>query len=114
DDVGDIGGGDDGDSGEASSEPLTVREQLKKSIEEVRAADEGAQAEKPKREKKPARADKDAKEAAPSAAPAAGDTPAPASLSPEAKQAWANAPKEIKEAFVKREADMQKGVDELK
>lgn len=130
DDVTDVGGTDDSgdvDSGdgtieEASKEPLTVREQIKKSMAEVN--DDGQpKPEKTKREKKTGRfeAAPAAKDTAPAdgqqepAAPAAADDiPAPASLSPEAKAAWVNAPKEVKEAFVKREADMQRGVDELK
>ena len=39
---------------------------------------------------------------------------APAALSAEAKAEWANTPKAIQDAFLKREADTQKGVDELK
>lgn len=129
DDVANVGGADDsgaadsdiGDSDEGSKEPLTVREQIKKSMAEVN--DDGQQkTEKPKRDKKTGRfgAEPAEKVAAPTdghqePAPApADDIPAPASLSPEAKAAWANAPKEVKEAFVKREADMQRGVDELK
>lgn len=126
-DTGDVGGADDGgDSGapdpepEASTEKLTVREQIKKSIAETSEPP----AERPKREKgtgrfKSTKPDDGTQppadpNAAPAPAPAADDIPAPASLGPEAKAAWANAPKEIKEAFVKREADMQKGVEELK
>lgn len=126
-DTGDAGGADDGgDSGatdpepEAPAERLTVREQIKKSIAETSEPP----AEKPKRERgtgrfKSTKPDTDPAPADPDAAPApapaaADDIPAPASLAPEAKAAWANAPKEIKEAFIKREADMQRGVDELK
>lgn len=128
DDVTDVGGTDDagtddGDGAPAESEPsepLTVREQIKKSMAEVNA-DGQPPAEKPKRDKKTGRfgTPKDAAAAPPAdgqapAAPPADDVAPPASLTPEAKAAWANAPKEIKEAFVKREADMQRGVDELK
>lgn len=123
----DVGGSDDVDSGDSAADspgepeepqkPLSVREELKRSIEEQRQADE--KAAKPKRDKKAAPASTAGKtEATPAtaAAPATAqdDIAAPASLSAEAKAAWANAPKEIKEAFVKREADMQRGVDELK
>lgn len=113
-------GGDNGDPAEVESqEPLTVREQIKKSMEEVA----GEQPEKVAKDPKTGRFARKAAKAgeAPSAdpvqqqaAPPADDIPVPASLSPEAKTAWANAPKEIKEAFIKREADMQRGVDELK
>lgn len=117
----DGGGSDDGgDSVEASSqEPLTVREQIKRSMEEVANEQSGNTTKDPKTGRFQKRGK--AQEAAPPApaaqqqqTPPADDIPAPASLAPEAKAAWANAPKEIKEAFVKREADMQKGVDELK
>jgi hemoglobin-like flavoprotein len=115
-------GGDVGGTEEATpQEPLTVREQIKKSMAEAA----GEQPEKaPQKDPKTGRfARKAAKEgeAAPAdpaqqqqTAPPADDIPAPASLTPEAKAAWATAPKEIKEAFIKREADMQRGVDELK
>lgn len=126
-DTGDTGGDVDAGGSDASAEPegeperLTVREQIKKSIAETSEPP----AEKPKREKgtgrfKSTKPDDGTQppadpNAAPAPAPAAADDiPAPASLGPEAKAAWANAPKEIKEAFIKREADMQKGVDELK
>lgn len=113
---GDVGGSDDGgDPPDAEpQEPLTVREQIKKSIAET---SEPAPEKAPKN-KRTGRFEKAAQETAsadPAAqTPPADDTPAPASLSPEAKAAWQNAPKEIKDAFIKREADMQKGVDELK
>ncbi len=118
-DVGDTGGADpdDGDLGEEDTkkEPLTVREQLKKAISET-----SDPVEKPKREnKKPSRSgDRAPKEAAPAAAaPEAAPqatTPAPASLGPEAKAAWDAAPQAIKEAFIKREQDTARGVEELK
>lgn len=41
-------------------------------------------------------------------------TPAPAALSKEAKAEWAKTPKAVQQAFLKREADMAKGVTEIK
>jgi len=117
-DAGDTGGADpdDGDSGEADTpkEPLTVREQLKKAIAET-----SEPSEKPKSTKKASRiGDRTPKAAAPdpAAAPEAaqGTVPAPESLSKEAKAAWDAAPQAIKDAFIKREQDTARGVEELK
>lgn len=122
----DVVGGDDAgsdqvddDSSVAGNEPdrpLTVREQLKKSIAEVNEDE----ANKNKRESKKAPRKAAATEKAPAAAeadPAAApvaEIAAPESLSKEAKEAWKDAPLAVKQAFVKREQDMQRGVDELK
>jgi len=119
-DGGDVGHPDGGDdSGAVDDQPqdrqLTVREQIKKSIAET---SEQPQA-KPKRDAKTGRfgdrVKPDQEPVAQEQQPAAKSTvPAPESLSKEAKAAWASAPPAIQEAFVKREQDMQKGVDELK
>lgn len=116
----DAGDADGGSSDDQPQEPLSVRDQIKRSMEEVA----GEQQQKPPKDPKTGRFQRQrGKEAAPAAqdaapapaaTPQADDIPAPASLGPEAKAAWSNAPKEIKEAFIKREADMQKGVDELR
>lgn len=41
-------------------------------------------------------------------------TPAPASLSKEARAEWAKTPKVVQDAIIKREADVSKGVEQLK
>ena len=48
------------------------------------------------------------------AAPTEPATPAPAAWTKEAKEVWAQLPPAVQAAVVKREADVQKGVDELK
>lgn len=118
-------GTDDGaveDAGDVDAEPapqekLTVREQLKKSIAEVSGEEPPA---KPKREKGTGRFERKAQEAAPidGTQPATTESvadaiPAPASLPKEARAAWDKAPTEIKQAFLKREQDMQAGVEQL-
>ena len=106
----DDGGADDGggaDSAEASEKPLSVREQLKKSIAEVNADNEKQQ---PKRKAKQA-------SVAPVQQPTATQSPAiaaPDSLAKEAKADWEKTPPAVQQAFIKREQDMQRGVDELK
>ncbi len=106
----DAGGGDSGDGGEAK--PLTVREQIKKSMAEVNEP-----AAKPKEKKsgrfgeRPAKGQEAAPEQVPAAAPAVA---APASLPKEAAAAWEKTPPEIQAAFIKREQDMERGVVELK
>ena len=111
-DGGDISGGDDsGESGE-SARPLTVREELKKAIAET-----SEPAPKAKKEKTSRVGDNQrGKEAAPvaPAAPATNAVPAPESLPKEVKAEWDKTPPAIQAAFVKREADMAKGVEELK
>jgi len=123
DDVGTDDAGTDNDPDDNVSEPaegegtekLSVREQLKKSIAEVNAA------EKPptKRAKSGRPADKQAATPAPEGgepapAPTTSAIAAPESLSKEAKAVWDNAPPEIQAAFIKREQDMARGVEELK
>ena len=116
--TGDIGGDADGgdtggEAGEADA-PLSVRDQIKKSMAEVNEP-----AAKPKPKDKSGRfGDKPAKgqeaapvQAAPAAAPA---VEPPASLPKELKAEWDKAPPAIQQAFLKREADMAKGVEELK
>lgn len=111
DNVSDVGDSESGDSGEAAEKPLSVREQLKKSIEEVRAEDDKRAKPVPKRK---ANAASEAAPAAQSQNTQTAQTLAPSSLSQEAKAEWDKTPLAIQQAFIKREADMQKGVDELK
>ena len=111
----DSDGGSDGGSEDSESKTLTVREQLKKAIAETSEP----QPEKKKRDPKSGRFGErqpKGQEAAPaeSAAPAATAIEPPASLPKELKAEWDKAPDAIKQAFIKREADMAKGVDELK
>lgn len=124
-DTGDVAAGETADTevdeGE-SDKPLTVREQLKKSIAEVNG--EQAPEKKPK-DKKGRFGDRQAKEAPTAAAPPAAEVPvaatalaAPAAFSKEAKEAWDKVPPELQgalhQAIAKREQDMQAGVDQLK
>jgi gas vesicle protein len=106
---------DDGGKGSNEDRPLTVREQLKKSIAEVSEDDANKDKREPKKAPRKAAAEKApvAADAAP-AADTAAEIAAPESLSKEAKEAWKDAPLAVKQAFVKREQDMQRGVDELK
>ncbi len=53
-------------------------------------------------------------ETIPPTPPQATGIPAPAALTKEEKELWANTPKEIQEAFFRRESDTQKGIDNLK
>lgn len=129
----DDGGADDGgvDSSDGGGEPeegqpqkpLSVREQLKASIAEVNADNEReAKGKTPKvaKDGKTGRFQAAVDPAAPvdpnapPAAPAGPVIAAPDSLTKEAKAEWDKAPQAIKEAFVKREADMAAGVQELK
>ena len=115
--VGGTEGGADDLGGDEPSEPLTVREQIKKSMAEA-----AEPAEKPKRDAKSGRfGDRPVKgaEAAPAAPvepakPAASAVAAPASLPKEAAAEWEKTPPAIQQAFVKREQDMERGVNELK
>ncbi len=117
-----VGGVDDGGEPAESEKPLTVREQIKKSIEETREPEPRKRADKSKRfGDRPAKG-QEAAPAEPAPAPAAPE-PAPApepeiaapdSLTKEAKEAWKDAPLAIKQAFIKREEDMARGVNELK
>ena len=118
---GDIGsdadGGDGGGEGGEAERPLTVREELKRSIEEVRNQEEG---KKPKRDKTTGRfgAGKDktqeAGEGAGEQQQQAQTVAPPDSLPKEAKAEWDKTPPAIQAAFVKREQDMAAGVAELK
>lgn len=123
-DTGGVAGADGGDAdgtdgavgaGENEPEkPLSVREQLKASIEEVRADEEG-KTKTPK---------KDAKTGKFQAAPKPGEvTPveppapvvaAPADLPAEAKAEWDKTPPAIQAAFIKRGQEMAAGVEQLK
>lgn len=109
--------GTEGEGGEAPQEPLSMRDQIKKAMAE---SSEPAQ---PKAKKEPkgraAAAPKDGAPAAPkdgtaAAAPAAGEVPMPESLPATLKAEWDKAPQPIKDAFIKREQDMARGVNELK
>src|ERR1700722_1517600 len=119
---GDVGGGaGDVDSGtgggEVDSDPqekLTVREQIKKSWAE---ASEPAAKPKPKAGRfgeRPAKGQEAASAEVTPEKPAAPAVAAPASLPKEAAAEWEKTPPAIQAAFVKREADMAKGVEELK
>lgn len=127
-DLGDVGGGADVDGGDnpdgddapaesaegsedqGSKKPLSVREQLKKTIAEAQAGDgtqvKPAKQAKPKQEAKPA-TQQQGQQQPTAVAP-------PNSLAKELHAEWAKAPKAIQDAFIKREQDMQRGVDELK
>lgn len=114
-DVGE-GGNEGGAPPDEPSEPLTVREQIKRSMQE---ASEAGSAPAKKRDAKTGRPVKGAQEAAPAAPtepakPAAPAVAAPASLPAEAKAEWEKTPPAIQAAFVKREQDMERGVNELK
>lgn len=124
-DVSNVGDSDTGDTGEGGTEPegdqgqgeaqkpLSVRDEIKRAMQES----SGEQPEQPKPKGKSRKAAA-SKEAAPDGAPPAeapkSTVPAPARLSQEAKVDWDKAPESIKNAFVKAEQDMQRGVDELK
>jgi len=123
----DGGGHDDGDDtpvldgdgeGGDPSKPLTVREQLKRSIAE--ANEDAANQTRAKKDPKTGRFSKGQTPApqvdpalAPTTAPVAG-VPAPASLSKDAKAEWDKTPPAIQQAFIKREQDAARGVEELK
>lgn len=115
-DTGDETGGVD-DGGEPEPDrPLTVREELKKAI-----AESSDPEPRPKVDKSKRFADR-TKQAAPEPASTSETPPAPAepeiaapeALSKEAKEAWKDAPLAVKQAFIKREEDMARGVGELK
>lgn len=116
------GEGTDGDE-DGGDEPLTVREQIKRSIAEVNEDDKQP---KPKKANKAFgdRADPDGRAAAhaangtppvdPNAPPTpASTTPAPEALSKEAKAEWDKTPPVVQAAFIKREQDMAAGVQAL-
>jgi len=112
----DTDGGGDGGGESHESQPLTVREQLKKAIAETSEP----QPKKEKRDPKTGRFG-DRQPKGQEAAPQEDKTPAqttvtepPASLPKELKADWDKAPPAIQQAFLKREADMAKGVEELK
>lgn len=115
---GDVEGGDPsegaGEEGSESGKPLSVREEIKKAMREAATPEQGQQ-QQPKPKGK--------KAAAPKTAPVEGQqqTPAlqsaiaaPERLSKEAKAEWDKTPEPVKQAFIKAEQDMQRGVDELK
>jgi len=117
-DGGDLDGGHEGGNEPPEKEaPLTVREQIKASMKEV--ADDVAKP-KPAKDAKTGRfAERTPKGGeAPAepvaAAPAAPAVPAPESLPKEAKAEWDKTPPAIQQAFVKREEDMARGVQDLK
>ena len=110
--TGDVSGGADVGEGGESPKPLSVREQIKKSMAE--ASEEGVKPKRgdktrPERQAKP----QEQQTQPETVTPAVQAIPAPESLSKEAKEAWAKAPPEIQAAFIKREQDMQAGVQQL-
>jgi hypothetical protein len=116
--VADTGGGvDSGDTGETGGEPaapdqrLSVRDEIKKAM-----ADSSQQEQQ--KSKKLATGGKGV---APPVDPTQQQqqtpqqtVPAPERLSKEAKADWDKAPETVKQAFVKAEQDMQRGVEELR
>jgi hypothetical protein len=108
-----------GDEGEGQADkPLSVRQQLKKSIKDLQGGDKGGKTQRAADEmRQGAQDDKGQQQQQPQGQQQqqqqSGIQP-PASLSKEAKAAWANTPAEVQQAFVKREQDMEKGVNELK
>ena len=115
-DGGDVGGTDGvvGDGEGESQKPLSVREQLKASIEEVRA-DEESKA-KPKKDAKTGKFQAALKsgEVVPPIEPPAPTVAAPVDLPPEAKAEWDKTPPAMQAAFIKRGQDMAAGVEQLK
>jgi hypothetical protein len=109
----DDGAADPGDGGDQPQEPqkLSVRDEIKKNIRE---ANEEASRKQPKSVKTQRQAAPTAPATAAAPATPVSTTPAPASLSQEAKAEWDKAPKAIQDAFIKREQDMANGVAELK
>ena len=95
---------------------LSVRDEIKKAMAEAN------QTGQPKPKAKKADTPKQAAQQAPAAQQQQQQTPqqaqasiaAPDRLSKEAKAEWDKTPESIKQAFVKAEQDMQRGVDELK
>lgn len=117
-DVGDDGGAPADDSHETSAEgegkPLSVREQLKKSIAEAQEADK-EKAPKPKRGKQVGQKEAAAPKEAQAQQPAqTEDIPPPQSLPKELHEAWKQTPEPMRQAFLKREQDTARGVEELK
>jgi hypothetical protein len=106
------------DTGEPErTEPLSVREELKRAIAETSEPSDPAKVRDPKT----GRFNKGKEAAAPAEAPkaeaAAPATPAvemPNSLAKELKPVWEATPPEMQAAFLKRETDIAKGVEELK
>lgn len=127
-DTGDVGGDEPdvdlaGGADLESDKPLSVREEIKKAMDASREPTPRKRADKSKRfGDRPAKGDEPAPAAAaapegdpaPTPAPAEPEIPAPESLTKEAKEAWNAAPLAIKQAFIKREEDMARGVGELK
>lgn len=109
-------------------EKLSIRQSLEKGFADAKLAEKPAP--KPKKEKPARAADEMRAEAegttpaegaeAPAgeaAAPAEGEAPktaAPTAWPKEAKAAWEQLPEQVRAAVLKRETDVQKGVDELK
>lgn len=121
---------DDGDKGGIGSGRSTLRKQLEKNFE----ADNKARAKVEEKDKKaPARARRvaggaeidETPEPAATGEPAEGQEvtpppevkdslPVPEALSKEAKAEWAKTPTTVQQAFIKREQDVARGVQELK
>lgn len=113
----DSGDGAGGEEGGESSKPLSVREQLKKSIAEANedAAASQTKSKGPKTGRlSQAKGQEGVAPATIPAAPAAPAIAAPDSLSKEAKAEWEKTPPAVQQAFIKREADSARGVQELK
>jgi hypothetical protein len=111
--------GDGGAEGGDPSKPLTVREQLKRSIAE--ANEDAANQARSKKDSKTGRFSKgqtptaQVDPATTTTAPAqTSAVPAPDSLSRDAKAEWDKTPPAIQQAFIKREQDAARGVQELK
>jgi hypothetical protein len=114
----DAGDADGGETGGEPSKPLSVREQLKKSIAEANEDAANQAQTKTRKDPKPGRVPQTKEQIAPAQGevtpPAGPAIAAPDSLSKEAKAEWDKAPKAIQEAFIKREQDSARGVQELK
>lgn len=129
-DSGDVGGSDDGgdagdvDTGgdtsheegsERDGKPLSVREQLRKVIADAQEPEKDKKEPKPRKGKAVGQ-----KEATAPTEPQAGQqtqpegVPPPESLPKELHEAWNQSPEPIRQAFLKREQDMARGVEELK
>lgn len=129
---------DSGGAGEAATpeprdgkpEKLSIRQSLERGFADAKKAQPEEKPVAPKKDKKPARAADEmraeaegtapepvegevpAGEAAP--APEKPTTAAPTAWPKEAKEVWATLPLNVQAAVLKRETDVQKGVDELK
>ena len=101
------------EEGSEPEEPQTLRGQLEQNFEADRKAAE--KAAKPKKYQSRAR-EADAEEETPAEVPPAeqSETSAPEAFAKEAKAEWANVPPSVQAAILKREQDMEKGVNELK